>query len=43
MARAKKDGWQRKLAYPVVLRDDTNLKTLHDARAFIVALPGPRV
>src|SRR2546426_4385865 len=42
MPRARKDGWADKLSRAIVLREGTKLVTLHEARAFIIALPENR-
>jgi hypothetical protein len=39
MAKTVANGWSAKLARPIVLKDGTSLKTLRDARAFILSEP----
>jgi len=39
MARKPAAGWSRRLSWPLTLRDGRTLRSLADARAFVLALP----
>ena len=39
MASKHAAGWSRRLSWPLTLRDGRTLRSLADARAFVLALP----